>query len=407
MKPSKKPVSKTQTKDWELLGVSKHIKALRKRIEDAARQSWPVLIEGPTGTGKELIAKEIHKRSARSDKLFIALNCGAIQRNMFLSELFGHEKGAFTGAYQRKIGQVELANGGILFLDEIGELKEDHQVAILRFMQDGTYRRLAGNKEHKSDVRIITATNKDLSYEVGKGNFREDLYHRLNNYIKTKPLSFRPEDVVFLVNDFIQKDKIKLNKPEKENIIMEEIKTDPRVIFLLFSFPFPGNVRELITLFQRRYDLEYIINYLWERVTISSKINIYNNAKRTTITGKLDKIELERRRLNETDDQREKHLQKAANDYYESTLSDTISFMNDKDNDIVNIIKCYEIMILLWAKLAKQEIANLLCFSVKQISPVISIKYCRNFVDSQKDIWESMPMRLYPNFTYFYSGPDK
>ncbi|MEI7636006.1 MAG: sigma 54-interacting transcriptional regulator [Syntrophus sp. (in: bacteria)] len=220
--------------EYEILGQSKHIKDILRSATEAAKDDTAVLIAGPTGTGKELIARHIHNESSRHKASFETMDCGAISPQLFESELFGHEKGAFTGANAQRIGRAENAKGGSLFLDEIGNLSQDHQSKILRFLNDKTFTKVGGNKVEKADVRIITATNKDL--KAGDGGFRFDLYHRISEYvIRTIGLADRPEDTVYLLNHFNHE-------------------ADTRAKFLLYSYSFPGNVRELKNHSNRSFD---------------------------------------------------------------------------------------------------------------------------------------------------------
>jgi len=223
-----------------IVGVSKHISELRQTIKRAAEREDTVLIEGETGTGKELIAKAIHANSPRKGGPLEIVNCAAIPGDLFESELFGHEKGAFTGATEKKKGSVSLAEGGTLFLDEVADLKPAHQPSILRFLQEKSYRPVGGKRTQETNVRIIAATNKELNREIKEGHFRQDLYYRLKQrIIKTLPLAARPEDLVCLVNHFI---------------IRDGLQVEPKSKFLLYSYYFPGNVRELITLLTQDYD---------------------------------------------------------------------------------------------------------------------------------------------------------
>src|SRR5690606_2975145 len=167
---------------------------------------YSVLILWESGTGKELIAQQIHKKSNRRDKPFVAINCGALRETLLESELFGHERGAFTGAYARKIGLAEVANGGTLFLDEIGELSPGIQSKLLRFLQEGEIYRVGGKDPIRVDIRLISATNRELEKEVLRGNFREDLFYRINTImIQMPPLRRRKEDVVLLVDHFLSR----------------------------------------------------------------------------------------------------------------------------------------------------------------------------------------------------------
>src|SRR5689334_24205549 len=164
----------------EIVGTSRPLKAVLSRIAKVAPTDSTVLITGETGTGKELIARAVHKRSRRSGRAFVSVNCAALAPSLISSELFGHEKGAFTGALQRRLGRFELANGGTIFLDEVGELPLDTQVALLRVLQEREFERVGGTQPVKIDVRVIAATNRDLQAAVANGTFRQDLFYRLN-----------------------------------------------------------------------------------------------------------------------------------------------------------------------------------------------------------------------------------
>lgn len=203
-----------------------------------------VLIQGESGTGKELIARLIHGLSPRQSRPLIAVNCGALPDTLIESELFGHEKGAFTGAVQRRIGKVEQADGGTLFLDEIGELSLVAQVKLLRFLQEGEFQRLGGSHTLRSDVRVIVATNRDLQREVKEGRFREDLYYRLNVIqISIPPLRERKEDIPALIEHFI---KVYGRQNKKE---IKGLSAEARSV--LMRYDYPGNVRELENIIER------------------------------------------------------------------------------------------------------------------------------------------------------------
>lgn len=204
----------------------------------------PVLITGESGTGKELIAKLIHDNSERKDNLFIAVNCGALNENLLESELFGYEKGAFTGANKRKIGRFEIADDGTIFLDEIGEISNAMQVKLLRVLQEGEFERVGGTKTIKSNARIIVATNKNLEEMVRNRQFRDDLYFRINVInVDLPPLRQRIEDIPLLVKSFIEKYNIENNRNIKK-ISTEAMKE-------LEKYDFPGNIRELQNIIQR------------------------------------------------------------------------------------------------------------------------------------------------------------
>lgn len=222
----------------ELIGNSKEMVKVYETIKNVAITSVPVLITGESGTGKELIARAIHFTSKRKERRFVALNCAAIPETVLESELFGYVRGAFTGAIRDKKGLLEEADGGTLFLDEVGEMSPSTQVKLLRVLQDGEFRSIGDQNDKRVDLRIISATNKNLEDEVAKGNFREDLYYRLNVVsIKMPPLRERKEDIPPLVNHFMKK---YANKYEKE---ITEITTS--AMWCLINRPWKGNVREL------------------------------------------------------------------------------------------------------------------------------------------------------------------
>jgi transcriptional regulator with PAS, ATPase and Fis domain len=207
-------------------------------VESVADSDSTIIINGETGTGKGLIARAIHQKSYRKNKPFIQINCGAIPENLLESELFGHVRGAFTGATSAKPGKFELANGGTIFLDEIGDMSADLQVKILRVLEDREFEQVGGSKTIKVDVRIIAATHRDLEEEVKKGNFREDLFYRLYVIpINLSPLRKRRSDIPFLLSHFLEKFNKKNNK-NMEGVSEEAMK-------IIMSYPWWGNVREL------------------------------------------------------------------------------------------------------------------------------------------------------------------
>jgi len=228
----------------EIIGKSNSIKYLHFKIKQVAPSNATVLIEGETGTGKELVAREIHKESKRSNKPFIKVNCASIPENLIESELFGHEKGAFTGAFEKRIGRFELANGGTIFLDEIGELPLNVQPKLLHILQQGEFERIGSSKTIKTDVRIIAATNKILTDEIKKGRFRNDLYYRLNVFpISVSPLRSRRDDISLLAEYYSKHYSELLNKPIK--------KIPKKVIKRMMEYSWPGNVRELENVIER------------------------------------------------------------------------------------------------------------------------------------------------------------
>ena len=228
----------------EIVGTSPRLQAVLTRVAKVARTDSTVLITGETGTGKELIARAIHKNSDRAGRPFVSVNCAAIPRDLIASELFGHEKGAFTGALQRRIGRFELADGGTLFLDEIGELPAETQVALLRVLQEREFQRVGSNQTIRTNVRVIVATHRDLPAAIEAGTFRSDLYYRINVFpVEIPALRDRKEDIRLLVGYFIGRYAQKTGK-RIQNI---EKKSMDR----LQSYPWPGNIRELQNVIER------------------------------------------------------------------------------------------------------------------------------------------------------------
>ena len=228
----------------EIVGQSDAIKYVLFKVTQVAPTDTTVLITGETGTGKELVARAIHGASSRKDRAFIKVNCGALAPSLIESELFGHEKGAFTGAGARKLGRFELASGGTIFLDEIGEVPLELQVKLLRVIQESEFERLGGSKTIKADVRIIAATNRNLKVEVENGSFREDLWYRLNVYpITVPPLRQRKEDIPLLVEHFVNGYAKKFGKTITS--------VSPRALHTFQNHSWPGNVRELANAIER------------------------------------------------------------------------------------------------------------------------------------------------------------
>ncbi|MDD5216556.1 MAG: sigma-54 dependent transcriptional regulator [Candidatus Omnitrophica bacterium] len=228
----------------EIVAKSSKMKELLKTVDKIAQSTAAVLIEGESGTGKELIAHRIHQLSSRANKPFVAVHCAALTETLLTSELFGHEKGAFTGATERSVGRFERAHDGTIFLDEIGEISRDTQVKLLRVLQDGQFERVGGTKPIKVDVRLLCATNKILIDEVKAGRFREDLYYRINViYLKIPPLRERPEDIPPLVEYFI-KHYAQANG-KKITAINED------AMRALTEYAWPGNIREVKNIAER------------------------------------------------------------------------------------------------------------------------------------------------------------
>jgi formate hydrogenlyase transcriptional activator len=228
----------------EIVGTSSALQAVLSLVSKVAPMDSTVLLTGETGTGKELIARAIHRRSNRTSRAFVSVNCAAIPRDLIASELFGHEKGAFTGATQQRLGRFELANGGTIFLDEVGELPAETQIALLRVLQEHEFERVGGTRPIRADVRVIAATNRDLQAAISTGSFRSDLFYRLHVFpIEIPPLRERREDIPLLVEYFIDRYARKAGK---------HITTvEKRTLQVLQSYTWPGNIRELQNVIER------------------------------------------------------------------------------------------------------------------------------------------------------------
>jgi formate hydrogenlyase transcriptional activator len=228
----------------EIVGSSDALKKVLGQVKNVAPTDATTLILGETGTGKELIARAIHRQSARSDRAFIRVNCGAIPESLIASELFGHERGAFTGAVQRRLGRFELANGGTIFFDEVGELPPDTQVALLRVLQEREFERVGGTQPVRVNVRVIAATNRDLGAATAHGTFRLDLFYRLNVFpIHVPPLRKRKNDIRLLLEHFIVHYASKMGKNIRS--------ISKRALDLLQAHNWPGNIRELQNVIER------------------------------------------------------------------------------------------------------------------------------------------------------------
>jgi two-component system, NtrC family, response regulator HydG len=239
---ARKQIRKPKSK--YIFGKSEVFKRILEQIQLVAPTNYSVIIYGESGSGKESIAAEIHNNSARAHKPFVAIDCGSLSKELASSELFGHEKGSFTGAVSQKIGSFEIANGGTVFLDEIGNLSYDIQVALLRVVQERKMRRVGGVKDIDLDVRIIVASNERLSEQAKKGKFREDLYHRFNEFsIEVPPLRHRQEDIMMFAEFFLEKTNGELGKNVKG--FSEE------VIKIFHHYNWPGNLRELSNVIKR------------------------------------------------------------------------------------------------------------------------------------------------------------
>ena len=228
----------------DIIGQSKKMREVFDLVEKVADCNSTILLNGETGTGKGLVAKAIHLKSKRKKKPYISINCGAIPENLLESELFGHVRGAFTGATSSKQGKFELADGGTILLDEIGDMSPDLQVKVLKVLEEGEFEQVGGAKTIKVDVRIIAATHRDLCEEVQKGNFREDLYYRLYVIpLMLPPLKERKSDIPYLVSYFIEQSN------QKNDRQLDEVAED--AMAMMMSYAWPGNVRELKNMVER------------------------------------------------------------------------------------------------------------------------------------------------------------
>ncbi len=253
--------------EYSIIGSSDSLKEIEATIARVAKSDARILITGENGTGKELAAREIHKQSNRANAPLIEVNCAAIPNELIESELFGHEKGAFTGANQKRIGKFEAANNGTLFLDEIGDMSLQAQAKVLRAIEDGKIERVGGNNKIEVDVRIVSATNKDLAKEIEEGNFREDLFHRLNVIpITIPPLRERKEDIIELVNHFSKLICKKNNLPN--------VKFNKDALKLLQANNWSGNIRELKNIVER-----IIIMVPKEEITANDISHLLPNSK--------------------------------------------------------------------------------------------------------------------------------
>ncbi len=229
---------------YEIVGSSGALQKVLSLVSKVAPTDATVLVTGETGTGKELVARAIHRRSRRSSRAFVSVNCAAVPRDLIASELFGHEKGSFTGALQRRLGRFELAEGGTIFLDEVGELPLETQIALLRVLQEHEFERLGGTRSVQTNVRVIAATNRNLQAAIQAGTFRSDLFYRLNVFpIDMPPLRERREDIPVLVEYFVDHCARKVGK-KIQGITKESLD-------LLRSYAWPGNIRELQNVIER------------------------------------------------------------------------------------------------------------------------------------------------------------
>ncbi|MFQ5769790.1 MAG: sigma-54-dependent transcriptional regulator [bacterium] len=262
----------------EIIGKSRKIEQVRRIIEKVADSDAPILIEGESGSGKELVAQALHHQSKRYNFPFVTINCAALQENLLESELFGHVKGSFTGAFKDKKGLFEVANKGTLFIDEIGEMSPNLQSKLLRALDKGDFRRVGDTKNISANVRLVSATNKNLNEEVKAGNFREDLFFRINVItIKIPPLHERKEDIPQLVEYFLSRNAAKSGKKKE---------LTPGALELLWHYHWPGNVRELFNILERAVVLSSD-NYITEQdlpsIATYHKVHGLNQSKITPL----------------------------------------------------------------------------------------------------------------------------
>jgi formate hydrogenlyase transcriptional activator len=277
----------------EIVGTSRPLKAVLSRISKVAPTDSTVMITGETGTGKELIARAVHKRSRRSSRPFVSVNCAALPPTLVSSELFGHEKGAFTGATQRRLGRFEMADGGTIFLDEVGELLPDTQAALLRVLQEREFERVGGGQPVRVDVRVIAATNRDLNAAVANGIFRQDLLYRLNVFpIEVPPLRERKDDTLMLIEYLVQRYANRAGRNIRS--------IDQKTLDLLQSYDWPGNIRELQNVIERSIILSstdvFSVDEMWlskrtspqtARAETSRALNVEPRSERETIEAAL------------------------------------------------------------------------------------------------------------------------
>jgi transcriptional regulator with GAF, ATPase, and Fis domain len=259
--PLPEEIDKKSMRD-EIVGSSGALQKLLSLVSKVAPTDATVLVTGETGTGKELVARAIHRRSHRSSRAFVCVNCAAVPRDLIASELFGHERGAFTGAIQQRLGRFELANGGTIFLDEVGELPLETQIALLHVLQEREFERVGGTQSIQTNVRVIAATNRNLRAALAAGTFRSDLFYRLNVFpIDMPPLRERREDIPVLVEYFVDHCTRKVGK-NMQGITEESLD-------LLCSYPWPGNIRELQNVIERSVIMCETENFSVEKTWLS------------------------------------------------------------------------------------------------------------------------------------------
>lgn len=269
--------SQTAALNYGLIGESAAMKALKRQIRTAAQCDLTVLIYGESGTGKELVARAIHLQSSRAKKAFVSLNCGTLTDTLLESELFGYERGAFTGAFNKRKGLFEAAHTGTLFLDEIGELSPSSQVKLLRVLQESAVRPVGAHSETAIDVRVVTATNRDLAQEMAAARFRDDLYYRIAVLtISTPALRKRPSDIPILIDYFLHHAEKSLTRSRKHKI-------EPAAVSALTAYSWPGNVRQL------KHVVERLVATAPEGTTITAA-HVYKALPVATLTGATSQV---------------------------------------------------------------------------------------------------------------------
>jgi two-component system nitrogen regulation response regulator NtrX len=273
---------RTLAERYEIVGESRAIQALRAQIQSAAPSHGRVLIRGESGTGKELIARAIHRQSLRAERPFVEVNCAAIPDELIESELFGHERGSFTGATTKRRGKFELADGGTIFLDEVGDMSLKTQAKVLRVLQEQTFERVGGNETLTVDVRVIAASNKDLDEEIRKGTFREDLFYRLSVIpFEVSPLRERKEDIALLATHFLGLFSREYGKRQKT------LSRD--AVDLLLQYAWPGNVRELRNVIERMVIM--VPHEVIERQDLTSSLRLRPQSDIEPVAGPGDDID--------------------------------------------------------------------------------------------------------------------
>jgi len=324
-----KTTGKQTTEKQFLEGRSKTAKELYRQVEIVAGTDYSVILYGESGTGKEVIAKTIHSQSNRRDKPFVAIDCGTLSKELAGSELFGHIKGSFTGAVNDKEGHFEMANGGTLFLDEVGNLSGDIQASLLRVIQERRFKRVGGTKEMPLDIRIIVASNENLQEAYKKGKFREDLYHRFNEFSITLPrLSQRKEDIPLFADFFLQKTKTELDRSLTG--------FDDEVMEFFISYAWPGNLREMRNVIRRaalltsadKISLQALPFDLVKGVGITTKDNDHHTERETPV---MDDNPIAKKEINLKD--------RAAKAEYDAILMtlEMVNFNKSKAAELLNI----------------------------------------------------------------------